>query len=137
MSQGSTSPKMFQYLMEIFRYLTVDGGYTDVPPALQEDSYASFIPQEGKEGQEFYKFERLILQAVVRYGEKIMCNPTDEEGNEIPVTVIEYVVNDLKEDELAFHNPLHRQMLSEAADTCTIPTSLPNVISWHIRSGNQ
>ena len=44
-----------------------------------------------------------------------MCNLTDEEGNEIPVTVIEYVVNDLKEDELAFHNPLHRQMLSEAA----------------------
>ncbi|RAZ95317.1 DNA primase, partial [Klebsiella oxytoca] len=27
------------------------------------DSYTSFIPQEGKEGQEFYKFERLILQA--------------------------------------------------------------------------
>ncbi len=81
----------------------------------QEDNYASFIPQEGKEGQEFYKFERLILQAVVRYGEKVMCNLTDEEGNEIPVTVIEYVVNDLKEDDLAFHNPLHRQMLSEAA----------------------
>ena len=36
------------------------------------DSYTSFIPQEGKEGQEFYKFERLILQAVVRYGEKVM-----------------------------------------------------------------
>jgi dTDP-glucose pyrophosphorylase len=40
---------------------------------------------------------------------------TDEEGNEIPVTVIEYVVNDLKEDDLAFHNPLHRQILTEAA----------------------
>ena len=79
------------------------------------DSYTSFIPQEGKEGQEFYKFERLILQAVVRYGEKVMCNLTDEEGNEIPVTVIEYVVNDLKEDDLAFHNPLHRQILTEAA----------------------
>lgn len=90
-------------------------GYPAVPPASQEDNYASFIPQTGKEGQEFYKFERLILQAVVRYGEKIMCNMTDEEGNEIPVTVIEYVINDLKEDDLAFHNPLHRQMLSEAA----------------------
>lgn len=92
-----------------------DGNYLNVPPALQEDNYASFIPQEGKEGQEFYKFERLILQAVVRYGEKIMCNLTDEEGNEVPVTVIEYVINDLKEDDLAFHNPLHRQILSEAA----------------------
>lgn len=79
------------------------------------DNYNSFIPQEGKEGQEFYKFERLILQTVVRHGEKIMCNIADEEGNEIPVTVIEYVVNDLREDDLAFHNPLHRQILSEAA----------------------
>ena len=92
-----------------------EAGYTESPFPPQEDNYASFIPQEGKEGQEFYKFERLILQAVVRYGEKVMCNLTDEEGNEIPVTVIEYVVNDLKEDDLAFHNPLHRQMLSEVA----------------------
>ena len=116
MSQGSTPPEDVPMPNgDIPLPPEVDGGYTDVPPALQEDSYASFIPQEGKEGQEFYKFERLILQAVVRYGEKIMCNLTDEEGNEIPVTVIEYVVNDLKEDELAFHNPLHRQMLSEAA----------------------
>ena len=92
-------------------------GVTGFPPgevspstntAVSSDSYTSFIPQEGKEGQEFYKFERLILQAVVRYGEKIMCNLTDEEGNEVPVTVIEYVINDLKEDDLAFHNPLHR-----------------------------
>ncbi len=92
-----------------------DAGYTETPFPPQEDNYASFIPQEGKEGQEFYKFERLILQAVVRHGEKVMCNLTDEEGNEIPVTVIEYIINDLKEDDLAFHNPLHRQMLSEAA----------------------
>lgn len=78
--------------------------------------YISFIPEEGKEGQEFYKYERLILQMIVRYGERIMYNVTDEEGNEIPVTVIEYVINDLKEDDLAFHNPLHRKILSEAAE---------------------
>lgn len=84
----------------------------DMPP---DDFYESFIPQEIKEGQEFYKFERLILQTIVRHGESIMCNFTDEEGNEIPVTVIEYIINDLKEDDLAFHNPLHRQILSEAA----------------------
>lgn len=90
----------------------------EFPPSdapIPEEIYHSFIPQEGKEGQEFYKFERLILQTVVRYGEKVMCNMPDEQGNEIPVTVIEYVINDLKEDDLAFHNPLHRQILSEAA----------------------
>jgi len=86
-----------------------------VSPIPPEDNYVSFIPQEGKEGQEFYKYERLILQMIVRYGEKIMCNATNEEGQEVPVSVIEYVINDLKQDELSFHNPLHRQILTEAA----------------------
>ena len=44
-----------------------------------------------------------------------MCNVADVEGRELPVSVIEDVVGDLKEDELSFHNPLHRQILTEAA----------------------
>lgn len=89
---------------------------TTTPPLSEAaDSYTSFIPQEGKEGQEFYRYERLILQMVVRYGERVMCNVTDEEGKETPVTVIEFVVADLQQDDLAFHNPLHRQMMTEAA----------------------
>lgn len=79
-----------------------------------EDAYTSFIPQEGKEGQEFYQFERQIIQMIIRYGEKVMCNIANEEGKEIPVTVIEYVAADLKEDELSFHNPTHRRILTEA-----------------------
>lgn len=86
------------------------------PEEAEIDTYQSFIPQEGKEGQEFYKYERLIIQMIIRYGERVMCNMTDEEGNEVPVTVVEYVINDLKEDELAFHNPLHRRILSEATE---------------------
>ena len=86
------------------------------PEEMEADTYQSFIPQEGKEGQEFYKYERLIIQMIVRYGEKVMCNLTDEEGNEVLVTVVEYVISDLKEDELAFHNPLHRRILSEASE---------------------
>lgn len=92
----------------------IPNGGAPLPPETAE--YVSYIPQEGKEGQEFYKYERLILQMVVRYGEKVLCNVPNEEGKEIPITVTEYVVNDLKEDELAFHNPLHRQMLTEAAE---------------------
>lgn len=82
---------------------------------MPEEVYESFIPQEGKEGQEFYKFERLILQTVIRYGERVMCNVKDGEGNEVPVRVLEYVISDLKGDELSFHNPQHRQILAEAA----------------------
>ena len=88
----------------------------DIPAPTPADTYQSFIPQEDKEGREFYRYERLILQMVVRYGERVMCNVADEEGREVPVTVTEYIVSDLQQDELAFHNPLHRRMLQEAAE---------------------
>jgi DNA primase len=81
---------------------------------MSPDEYLSFIPQAGKEDQAFYLYERQILQMVVRYGEQVMCMIEDEEGNERPVTVIEFVVASLKEDDLAFHNPLHRRMLADA-----------------------
>ncbi len=82
----------------------------EIPPP-----YESLIPQEGKEGQEFYQLERLIIRTVIRYGEQILCEMADENENPVPVSVIEYIVGDLKEDDLSFHNPLHRRILSEAA----------------------
>ncbi|WP_071147234.1 DNA primase [Bacteroides ihuae] len=96
---------------------TSPNGNMAVPPPEEgvTPPYESFIPQEGKEGQEFYKFERLIIKTIIRYGEKIMCEETDEEGNEVPVSVIAYIINDLKQDDLTFHNPLHRRILAEAA----------------------
>lgn len=83
--------------------------------ALQEDTYISYIPDNDKEGREFYKYERLILQVVIRYGERTMCLLKDANEKEIPLSVIEYIVNDLKRDNLDFHNPIHRQIMQEAA----------------------
>lgn len=95
-----------------------NGSFETAPagPLPPTEDYISFIPQEGKEGQEFYRYERLILQMVVRYGERVMCHATDDKGQQIPVTVTEYITNDLRQDDLSFHNPLHRQMLSEAGE---------------------
>ena len=78
------------------------------------DTYSTYIPQEGKEHTEFYPKEQLIMQILIRYGEKVMCHISNEEGENIPITVIEYIINDLKQDELSFHNALHRTILSEA-----------------------
>lgn len=89
-------------------------GIPNAENPLPEDAYTSFIPQQGQEGQEFYKFERLILRAIVRYGEQVMCELTDDDGTATAITVIEYVESELKEDNLAFHNPLHRRMQAEA-----------------------
>ena len=43
-----------------------------------------------------------------------ICYVETEENTETPLTVIEYISMDLKQDELQFHNPLHRKILAEA-----------------------
>lgn len=88
-----------------------DGGQTE--PGL---ATRSLMPQEGKEGQEFYQYEIQIIRAIVRYGEKIMYTEEEEDGSERPVTVTEYIDEDLKEDDLTLHNPLHRRILNEAVE---------------------
>ena len=59
--------------------------------------------------------ERLLVQMIVRYGEKVMCNVEDEEsGKERPLTVAEYVSYALTDDDLSFISPLHQRILDEA-----------------------
>ncbi len=87
---------------------------TDNTQKEETDSYSTYIPQEGKENAEFFPKEKLIMQILIRYGEKIMCHIVDDKGENIPITVIEYIINDLKQDELSFHSSLHRAILTEA-----------------------
>ena len=49
--------------------------------ATSTHDYQSYLPQEGKEKLLFYKIERLIIQTVLRYGEKIMCKVEDNTSN--------------------------------------------------------
>lgn len=84
------------------------------PPAEAETQYLSYIPQEDPEKYVFYIKEQLLIRTLIRYGEKVMCYVETEENAETPLTVIEYISMDLKQDELQFHNPLHRRILAEA-----------------------
>lgn len=91
-----------------------DGGVdSSYPPAPVEDNYISFIPAEGNEEKLFYKQEVDLMRMLIRYGEKVMCMTEDEEGNEIPVTVAEYIAEGLHNDSLGFHIALHRRVLNE------------------------
>ena len=83
------------------------------PPVPVEDDYISFIPSEGNEEKLFYKQEVDLMRMLIRYGEKVMCMAEDEEGNEIPVTVAEYIAEGLHNDSLGFHIALHRRVLNE------------------------
>ena len=57
-----------------------------------------------------YPKERLIVQQLIRHGEKAMCID-DQSGQEI--TVAEYVASELAMDEIAFTTPLFAEVLQE------------------------
>ncbi len=89
---------------------SAEPSYSPVPV---EDNYISFIPAEGNEEKLFYKQEVDLMRMLIRYGEKVMCMAEDEDGNEIPVTVAEYIAEGLHNDSLGFHIALHRRVLNE------------------------
>ena len=90
----------------------------DVPPPFppETEEYYSSIPSKEREGEEFYQYERLIIQAIVRYGEKSMGDEEDENGVMTPISATRFVADDLQADELSFHNPIHRRILAEALE---------------------
>ena len=60
--------------------------------------------------------ETLIMQAIVRHGEKILCNIENESGQEQALTVTEFVYYSLEQDGLTLENPLYQQLLTEAME---------------------
>lgn len=92
---------------------------SEVPPMEAvdiPDAYSSFIPLTGNEQTIFYAKEEELIRVLIRYGEKVMCDVEDEEGNLRSLTVIECISFSLKEDELQFHDAIHRRILKEAEE---------------------
>ena len=97
-----------------------DDGLIPPPPFPPEEMMddtprETYLPQTGWEKLPFYTKEQQLIKALVRYGEKIVCYvPGEGEEEEIPVTVTEFIMADLEQDNLQFHNPIHRKLLQEA-----------------------
>ena len=79
------------------------------------DTDASAAPSRFPTPQDvLHRKELLIVQALVRYGERIMCCIETDSGEERPLSVAEYISLDLEQDEIFFRDPLHRTMLLSA-----------------------
>lgn len=95
-----------------------DNGVIPPPPFPPEEypepARENYLPQVGWEKLSFYSKELQLVRALIRYGEKNVCYIETEEGESVPMTVTEYIAMDLKQDELQFHNPMHRKLLAEA-----------------------
>lgn len=89
----------------------------DLAPNSEEVQASNgLISVNSQSAKALYKYEFHIMQLVVRYGEKIMCELTDEEGNNTPVTVIDFVSSTLEQDDMVLTNPLFREMLKLAVE---------------------
>ena len=60
--------------------------------------------------------ERLLVQAIVRDGEKVIYEGVEtDDGQTVNLTVAQYIAYDLGQDGLSFHDERYNQILSEAA----------------------
>ena len=84
-------------------------------PAMEQPP-VNYIPQTGWEKLPFYTKEIELIRMLVRYGEKTVCYMENEDGEEVPISVTEYISMDLAQDGLQFQNPTHRELLAEAEE---------------------
>ena len=97
----------------------------DVPPPIEEymgvpdDGVAvvpsAALPAWNDEQGILYSKERLIAQQLIRHGEKVMF-VDEESGHE--VTVVEYVIQELGVDGIAFSTPIFAEVLRELQQHC-------------------
>jgi len=70
-----------------------------------------FLPESGVVTSKFEDQERNILQVLVKHGEAIFFYADEEKQH--PVTVGNYILEELERDNLVFNNPIHTLMLEE------------------------
>ena len=95
-----------------------DDGLIPPPPFPPEEPNLppsdNYLPQIGWEKLPFYTKEKQLIKVLIRYGERIACYVEDENGEEIPITVTDYIRADLEQDGIQFQDPTHRRLLNEA-----------------------
>ena len=104
-----------------------DDGGGSIPPT------APFTPPAhipaGPKRSPYEAYEIALLRYIVRYGERILFQYTDEETNEeVIIRVSEYIRSELERDDLTFYTPLFKSMMDEAADRCQSEGFIANQI---------
>ncbi len=67
----------------------------------------------------FDALELALLRYVVRYGERVLYDYTDENTKEkVIIRVAEYIHSELEQDDMPFRTPLYKQILKEALLHC-------------------
>jgi DNA primase len=62
-----------------------------------------------------------IAQMIIRYGEKVFCTIEDENGQDVPLSVAEFISYSLQDDDILLQTPIYRQILDEAVENVHNP----------------
>jgi len=90
----------------------------DISASSAEQKPHPVSPQEmlNAENQKFEEEERNILQVLIKYGKSALYYSDEENRN--PITVEDFIIEDLEQDQLEFIHPLYAQMLQEYKNHC-------------------
>ena len=81
------------------------------PAPASQSGLATHIQSKAAHGTEL-----LLAQLIVRYGEKIVCEAEDENGNNVPLSVAEFIFYSLAQDGLTFNHPTAQVILDKAME---------------------
>ncbi len=84
-----------------------------------QDALTNEVANKNK--KKIHEIEKLIVQAIIRSGEKIICNMENENGEKETYKVIEFVYYSLAEDELTLTDPLYQHILQLGMDNVNTP----------------
>ncbi|MBR4186857.1 MAG: DNA primase [Bacteroidaceae bacterium] len=65
--------------------------------------------------------ESVIAQILIRHGEKVMCYIEDENGQEVPLSVAEYISYSLQDDNISLQSAICQRLLQEAVENAHKP----------------
>ena len=92
-------------------------GQSQIPkPIIQETSR--------REAYVITGLEATIAQMLIRHGEKVMCYIEDENGEEVPLSVAEYISYSLQDDDIRLQSPICQKLLEEAVENAHKPNFL-------------
>ena len=90
----------------------------EIPEAPPVEGYTAPLVQSirDRDSKRLYDKEEELMRLVLRYGEQVIGNMADEEGNERPVSVIEYITASMIQDELTLVVPIHKTIIDLALE---------------------
>lgn len=77
---------------------------------------AAIAAQTEENPKPMHTTEKELARMIVLHGEKTVCHVKDDNGEDVAVSVVEYISADLEQDELEFEHPIHRLLLYEAQE---------------------